>query len=30
MVDWQDSLEQKWAALHFGEVKVGLAQAARI
>jgi starch phosphorylase len=22
MVDWQHSLEQKWAALHFGEVKV--------
>jgi starch phosphorylase len=22
MVDWQDSLEQKWAAVHFGEVKV--------
>ena len=22
MVDWRHSLEQKWAALHFGEVKV--------
>jgi starch phosphorylase len=22
MVDWQHSLEQKWAALHFGEVKI--------
>ena len=22
MVDWQHSLEQKWATLHFGEVKV--------
>jgi starch phosphorylase len=22
MIDWQHSLEQKWAALHFGEVKV--------
>jgi starch phosphorylase len=22
MVDWQHSLDQKWAALHFGEVKV--------
>jgi starch phosphorylase len=22
IVDWQHSLEQKWAALHFGEVKV--------
>jgi starch phosphorylase len=22
MVDWQQSLEQKWATLHFGEVKV--------
>jgi glycogen phosphorylase len=22
MVDWQHSLEQKWAALHFGEMKV--------
>ena len=22
MVDWQHSLEQKWAALRFGEVKV--------
>jgi starch phosphorylase len=22
MVDWQHSLEQKWAALHFGDVKV--------
>jgi len=22
MVDWQHSLEQKWAKLHFGEVKV--------
>ena len=23
IVDWERSLEQKWAALHFGEVKVG-------
>jgi starch phosphorylase len=22
MVDWQHTLEQKWATLHFGEVKV--------
>ena len=22
MVKWQNTLEQKWAALHFGEVKV--------
>ena len=22
MVDWQHSLEQKWASMHFGEVKV--------
>jgi len=22
MVDWQHSLEKKWATLHFGEVKI--------
>ena len=22
MIDWQQNLEHKWAALHFGEVKV--------